>query len=418
VIEVPDLGDTVGQVVLLIDEDGIITWNFPVDQMGRLETPNVRGAGNSKKFIIRRNVAPTSPAAAAQKRGLLQILGRKILKILVYKVTDPVLGAISEAFARKWEEKKRTYAVRNFTPGNYLQPEIPPLSSGEWGKIGEGHSLLFIHGTTSSAHTGFGNFPQSTLNELYQNYQTRVFAFNHFTLSEDPEQNVNWFIRQIPPGITLDTDIICHSRGGLVARTLAGGLTGNPFPQVKVRKIVFAGTPNNGTVLANANHITDFVDRYTTILNLAPPGPVSVVADILEGIITVVKVIAHAGLNGLPGLTAMNPGGNFITRLNAPGKPPDTQYFALTADYEPKGGLKDFIKNKIQDELVDRAFGNVKNDLLVPTEGVYKGFNAAGFPITEKNVLSFPPSQGVAHSYYFIQPETPVKLKEWLLPVH
>jgi pimeloyl-ACP methyl ester carboxylesterase len=343
----------------------------------------------------------------------VQILGRKILKVLVYPVTDPVLGAVSEIFARKWEEKKRSYRVRLFTPENYLQADTPMLTLAEWKKLSAGRALLFIHGTNSSAHTGFANFPRPTLEELYRGYDGRVFAFNHFTLAENPEQNVDWFIGQIPPELRLDIDIICHSRGGLVARTLTGELKHAAFPQLHVGRIVFAGAPNNGTILASAKYMTDFIDRYTSLLNLAPPGPVSTVADILEGIITVVKVIGHAIMNGLAGITPMDPQGEFLKRLNSRGTETDTQYYAITADFEPKGGLKNLVW--IEDKLADRVFGKEKNDLLVPTDGVYKGIKASGFPIPDDRVLIFPPSKGVAHSYYFTQTETSVKLKKWLL---
>jgi hypothetical protein len=88
-----------------------------------------------------------------------------------------------------------------------------------------------------------------------------------------------------------------------------------------------------------------------------------------------------------------------------------TRYYAVAADFEPKGSLRDFIMNAVADKI----FGNEKNDLLVPTLGVYQGIAAAGFPIPEKQTLMYPASKGVAHSFYFVQPETSTKLKEWLL---
>jgi pimeloyl-ACP methyl ester carboxylesterase len=410
-LEVPDLGASVGQLVLAIDEDGVVTWNFPVDQTGNLQTPAMRGASNSKRFVTRRHTPKASPSAEGPRRGLVQILGRKILKVLVYPVTDPVLGAVSEKFAQKWEEKKRPYRVRTFTPGNYLLADTPMLSLDEWKMLSAGRALLFIHGTNSSSHTGFANFPPQTLEELYSGYGGRIFAFDHFTLSEDPEQNVKWFLGHIPLGMELNIDIICHSRGGLVARTLIDQLGHDPSLKLKVRRIVFAGTPNNGTILASAKYMTDFIDRYTSLLNLAPPGPYSTVVEILEGIITAVKLIGHGALKGLSGIAPMDPQSPFLKRLNSPGTQTNTQYFALTSDFEPTGGLKDWI----EDQMADRVFGQEKNDLLVPTDGVYKGIKAFGFPIPDDRALVFTPSQGVAHSYYFTHPDTSFKLKEWLL---
>jgi pimeloyl-ACP methyl ester carboxylesterase len=414
-LEVPDLGETVGQLVLAIDEDGVVTWNFPLDEQKQIETPTVRGVGGSKRFLIRRNVPPSSAATESVNRGLFQTLGRKILKVLVYRVTDPVLGPITAHFVRNWEEKKRPYQIRSFSPNDYLQKQVPALNLEDWKRLAEGPSLLFVHGTTSTTQTGFASFPRQTLADLYQGYQQRVFAFNHFTLCEGPEENAAWFMDQIPDAVSLEVDVICHSRGGLVARTLAGELNRTTTSKLAVKRIVFVGVPNNGTALADPDNLVSFVDRYTTILNLAPPGPASVVADILEGIITAVKIIAHAALNGLAGLTAMNPRSEFLRRLNAARPQRDTLYYAITADFEPKGALWEMVKQTIVDQVVDRIFKNEKNDLLVPTTGVYKGSLAPGFPIPDERVLTFNAYRGVAHSDYFVQPETSTKLKEWLL---
>ena len=346
-----------------------------------------------------------------QTLGLVGVLGKKVLKVLVYPVTDPILGPVGREFAHKWEEVHRPYQVRDFSPNNFTQPAAQGLSTEGWQNLAQGRSLLFIHGTTSLAHTGFAGLPEPTLSELYARYQGRVFAFNHFTLSEDPGQNVDWFLANMPPEIHLDTDIICHSRGGLVARVLAGTLNHANFPQITVKKTVFVASPNNGTILADADHMTDFINRFTTALNLLPPGPVEESFSIL---ITIAKMIVHAALTGLPGLTAMDPHGDFIAHLNSATTSAETQHYAFASEYEPQPGMKDFISKKVGDEIVDRAFGTKNNDLLVPTDGVYEGFNAAGFPISSDRVIRYPLSTGVEHSFYFSQGETSVKLEEWL----
>jgi pimeloyl-ACP methyl ester carboxylesterase len=303
--------------------------------------------------------------------------------------------------------------LRSFKPDNYLEKGTPALNAEEWNKLATGPALLFVHGTTSTSQSGFASLPLDTLKHLHQVYDGRVFAFNHFTLSESPEQNATWFMEQIPPELSLNNiDIICHSRGGLVARMLAGELNPASRSRLVVRRIVFIGAPNNGTALANPENLTSFVDRYTTTLNLAPPGTIiGTVTDILEGIITIVKMIAHAALNGLGGLTVMNPNSAFMQRLNTSQTQCNTQYYAITSDYEPKGGLLDMAR----DGIIDRIFGNEKNDLLVPTDGVYKGSNARGFPIPDDNVLIFPASEGIGHSDYFQSVKTNTKLKEWLV---
>lgn len=416
VLEVPDLGDTVGQVVMAVDETGVVTWHFPVDTAGRRELPGVRGAGGSKRFVIPRRDSPPPPAADGTKRGLFGLIGRKLLKVLVYPVTDAVMGPIADFAAGKWEAKKRPYGLRAFTPENFTQSDVPVLSDAEIRRLAAGPSLLFVHGTFSTAHGGFGGLPEATLTALNDRYDGRLFAFNHFTLSHDPVQNTAWLNERLAAVTDLDrlnVDIVCHSRGGLVARTLAGELPGATPAKLGVRRVIFVGAPNHGTPLADPNHMVAFIDRYTTLLNLAPPGPLSAVFETLEGIATVVKLVGHAALKGLDGLAAMNPSGTFLQKLNTGGKP-QSDYFAVTSDFEPTGSLRDLVKQTVVDGIMDRVFENNANDLVVPTVGVYSGSSDPVFPISEERRLAFRHEDGVTHTQYFLEPRTSETLLTWL----
>lgn len=111
VLEVPDLGATVGQVVLAVDEEGVVTWNYPLDTRGKPESSATRGAGGYKRFVIRRAVPPVPPPSEGSKRGLVGLLGKKLLKVIVFPLIDPVLGSISDYFAGRWEAKNRPYGL-------------------------------------------------------------------------------------------------------------------------------------------------------------------------------------------------------------------------------------------------------------------------------------------------------------------
>ena len=169
------------------------------------------------------------------------------------------------------------------------------------------------------------------------------------------------------------------------------------------------GTPNHGTPLADRAHMMDFIDRYTSMLNLIPPGPHSVVTNILEAVITVVKMIGSGALDGLSGLASMDPNGQFLTHMNQ-GAPTSTSYFGIASNYEPKGGLAAMVK----DGVVDRVFSDADNDLVVPTTGVYAGSTDPGFPIPTDRVLEFESSRAIGHSDYFSKPETSDALLRWL----
>jgi hypothetical protein len=165
------------------------------------------------------------------------------------------------------------------------------------------------------------------------------------------------------------------------------------------------GSPNAGTILANADHVGDFLDSYTNLLNFIPDAGIS---DILAGIITVAKQLAVGAVKGLRGLQSMTPGGEFGQWLNTGPRAGDTQYFALASDYMPgTPGLKELAT----DRLMDRIF-RVRNDLVVPTDGVF-GANGSGFfPIEERVV--FQGGDAVGHTGYFANPAVREKIAEWL----
>lgn len=408
VLEVPDLGETVGQVVMAIDEDGTISWHYPQSPAGDVEPPATRGAGATKTFVIRAT-SPTPTDLDPGTRSLLGGIGKKVLKVLVYPVADTVLQTAARFFARKWEEKNRPYGIRWFRPDDYREPIGTPITAGDWALLSEGRSLLFVHGTFSRAFSGFWGIPPATMAELNRIYGGRVFAYDHFTLSHDPERNLVEFLDRMPESASLDVDLISHSRGGLVSRALAGETTLGPVPRMNVGKAVFVASPNHGTLLANAPHMMAFIDRYTSMLNLIPPGPHAVVTDILEAIVTVVKMIGNSALEGLSGLTSMDPAGQFLAHLNR-GTPTSAEYYGIASDYEPQGGLAAMVK----DGVVDRIFDDAANDLVVPTIGVYSGSSDPAFPIPSDRVLEFDTSRAIGHSDYFSRPETSTALLGWL----
>lgn len=412
VLEVPDLGGDVGQVVLAVDGAGAVTWNFPETPARDVEPPQVRGAGGVKRFVIRRTLPPLPPADG-RERGLFGAFGRTFLKVLVYPVTDAVLGPVTERFAHRWESHQRPYALRPFRPESFRLPTLGPLTGPEWQHLATGPALLFVHGTMSTSHGGFGSLPVDTMAELYRRYDGRVLAFDHFTLSHSPQENVAELAARMPDGISVEVDIVSHSRGGLVTRLLAGELDGVAAPGLRVRRGIFVAAPNHGTALADADHMIAFIDRYTSILNLVPPGPLQVVSEILEAIVTVVKIVGSAALHGLTGLLAMDPGGELIGRLDT-GRPPAADYYALAADYRPTGAFLSLVAGGVADAVIDRVFAGAANDLVVPTLGVSRSSTRPFSLVAEARTFTFPGSAGVMHTSFFRAPETTRSLLDWL----
>ena len=431
-LEVPDLGEEVEQVVLSVDEAGAMTWHFARDidnsvdgehdDDERTSPVNTTRGGDTRQFVIPRRVATVEPEDAATHRALFGALGRKLLKVIVYPVSDWLLRKPANVIAGHWEGANRAYGLRRFTPADYRSPtataaerDALALSATEASRLTEGRALLFLHGTFSTAHGAFHDIPPELMSELHTRYDGRVFAFNHFSLSHHPLENVKRLLamlQDVLPSGTLDVDIVSHSRGGLVARTLAEGqrVFDIDTSRVRVHRAVMAGVPNQGTKLAQPDHMTDMIDRLTTGLNAVPPGGV---ADWVEGLLIAVKIMGHGALKALAGLRSMDPDGDFLKALNRPGGG-SREFLAIAANYEPTdSGLRGLVRGA-GDFVIDRVFGDDENDLVVPERGVYDVNGCDGFPVGENRVLRLPSAAGIMHTSMFGHPEVASQLRNWL----
>ena len=153
-VEVADPGEAFGQVVLYVDESGVASWNFARDQ--DLELDITRG-GATRTYVMSRAVRETP--GEAETRGLVGAVGKKLLKVLVFPLVDPLIGEVGDYFAGKWEAKKRPYRVRSFAPDDFASAEAPELDGAAWSDLARGRALLLVHGTFSRAHTAFGALP-------------------------------------------------------------------------------------------------------------------------------------------------------------------------------------------------------------------------------------------------------------------
>lgn len=403
VAEVPDAGEDWGQVLLYTDEAGVTTWNYPVDDQNRTDT--TRGVA-TRTYVIRRYVA--EPTTAAETRGLIGAVGTKVLKVLAFPIIDPIAGMVGDYFAGRWEKAKRPYRIRTFTPDDYASPDGADIDTSAWSELSSGRALLMVHGTFSRSHTAFGSLPRDFVEALHHRYQGRVFAFDHYTLSEDPKQNVEWLLQSIPEGASLELDVVCHSRGGLVSRVLAErqGEFSLGSRNLAMNKVVFVAAPNAGTVLTDTKHLGDLVDSYTNILNFFPDNGVT---EVLQAVITVMKQFAVGAVKGLSGLESMLPGGPFLKDWLNHGPKGTELYYAIASNYEPtQPGLLAWSKNRLMDHIFDKA----ENDLVVPTLGVYEENGSDLFPIADHYV--FPPTAGIQHGNYFPNSTTQQRIMAWL----
>ncbi|HEY7522525.1 MAG TPA: alpha/beta fold hydrolase [Candidatus Limnocylindrales bacterium] len=383
------------QVVLAVDEHGIASWRFGTAEEAR----GVRAARNTRRYEIPRVVA--RPEGEAATRGLIPGL-TKVIRVISFPIAKAV-GQAARFAAREWDVQRHPPRLRSYGPKGTLAD----LDDKGLGRLSKGRALLFVHGTFSTTEGAFGRLPATTFAELNRRYAKRVFAYDHPTIADDPFENARRFFSLIGDR-RLDLDIVCHSRGGLVARSIAErpGDLADLSPGVSVRSIVLVGVPSNGTILAKAKYWNELLDRMTTLINLVPgPG----IPDILETVLAVVRSIAVETAENLEGLDAMAPGGDFLKRLNTGPANPKARYRAIVSDFEPRSpGIKAWLNDVVR----DRIFDGKPNDMMVSIESMTAANGSGRFPVTD--IRAFKAAEGIEHAAYFPEGATSKALLRWL----
>jgi pimeloyl-ACP methyl ester carboxylesterase len=401
-LETPAVSAGAAQVVFMQDESGLITWNFAE---GAPIGGTTRG-GATTTFVLRRYV-PAPQGEGDTRRGLIGAIGTKVIKILAFPI-QAVAGRVGTHFANEWEGAHRPYGLRVVDPATYATDGAGrPLEAEDW-RAFEGPVLLLVHGTFSRSSSTFGLIAPEVFGKLHSAYGGRVVAFDHPTMGVTPRENIEWLLGQIAPDADVVIHALTHSRGGLVARTLAEKLSELEAPhKLAVRTLVLVGAPDSGTALADAKHMNDFIDTYTNLINFFPS---STPLDIFECIVAAVKELAIGALDHLTGLQSMCPEGPFQEWLNT-GEKGDARYYAVASSFSPvHAGLRDWAKQR----LMTAIFTGNDNDLVVPTAGVYDRNGSQCFPIDDSARLLFVHGEGVNHCMYFGRPELHAKLFDWL----
>lgn len=301
--------------------------------------------------------------------------------------------------------------------------------------------LLFVHGTFSSTIGGYGALTatpwgQEFLRAAYVNYDA-VIGFDHATLSDDPLENATDLLTRLqganwphPPRF----DVITHSRGGLVLRSLTEHLVPLANFPARFERVIFVAATNGGTQLAEPKNWHTLIDLYTNLsvaacrlIGMMPQAKAVTVVlnEIVHGLGTFVKYCATTVVSerAVPGLAAMEPDGAFIKKLNEeqPNQPTIEQscYCAITSAFEPRvlGGdhePKELPRRLVQwivDVFVDKLMREA-NDLVVNTASMTSVDPQLGQYI--KDSLDFGNNPQVYHTNYFVRPEVVNALTRWL----
>jgi hypothetical protein len=294
-------------------------------------------------------------------------------------------------------------------------------------------TLLLVHGTGLRTRPGFLGLTQEEYRTLHEHYGGRILAFEHRAIMHGLERNSHDLARALERvGGSLYLDIIGLSRGGLVARMLVEGW--EPLrPNIRVRKLVFVGTPNDGTPSARRDRLgigakmmkdwrqyvrgiaqVDQTDRSVALFD----DPAEIAGFDRPDFVCL-------GWPMLFGTQDQLPRSPSLQRLNGHiGQRPHplhvTEYFGVASVFNFKHGAPntELGGGRNVEDICDWALPQVPNDLVVPTASVYRpaqGANSCGrFPLQNHRLMVLKPSCNATHTGLFRLDAVRSKIMHWL----
>jgi hypothetical protein len=422
-------GDTDRRVVLYADDSGGLSWHFaensrltPEQRKSQEQRGVFRDEGPATFRIPARTTAARECLLSGPPRGALRgpitKIGRKILKVLVIPLASKILEAPVELLAGSIEGRVRHNRVWRVTGENYAKG--PDGDFTDWASLDGKPALLLVHGIFSSVEGMINKLPRAAIERWIKHYEGRVIAFNHLSVTLSPEDNARFFLetakRSLPNG-SFNFDVVCHSRGGIVSRTLTERRrTLFADSNCTFDNVYFVATPNNGSALGNPEHVVDMIDVFTNILTEFPDSNTMFA---IETILGVIKVLAYTAGVALPGMAAMSTSkeGYIASVLNRSDQESPAQYAAAASSYAPRAGEDNgFFTGRFGTYIMDRIFTDngqtIANDLVVPKDGVFSNNGHPSFPIDDP--LVYNEQDAVWHAGFFSEPRTIVHIEKHL----
>lgn len=380
--------DSVG-VVTLLDIDGVLVWED--------------GAVSSSTSTVRKRRAGT----AADGTVVTQL---KFSKELGFNQIAEKLRKLDEMLTPNGPAQLLEYDRTNWASTRSATP------------IQHGHILLFIHGTFSETGRIVTQLKSEPAGKEFlakaQAGYNQVLGYDHFTLSRTPVVNAVELARQFAES-DAELDIVCHSRGGLVARWFCEILDKN---RSRKRRVVFVGCPLRGTSLADPQSLRNGLNLLTNAGKLlgntvqlvpllaAAGGLVQIISSV--GGFTAKTPLVDAGVGLIPGLAAMSRIQNNaeLEALNFGPPQARVNYFAITSNFRSEAPgwrfWKYFTKSNLADVAADYLVFNQENDLVVDTESMTHHAFGANPNFTNDKIFRCFEGDKVHHTNYFEHAET------------
>ncbi len=399
-------------------------WIGDSDTLRVLFPSQFKRSGEAEELFL-----PDEIEIDAQNRGLVSKIGIKLLKVFTKK---KVVFPLVKDLAKKLENKQLTIEGLDFQEigAGVLLSCSPTFELKKAGKLdASSPHLLFLHGTGSSSHGSFLDLKDSSeWKQIVLGYAPNaILAFQHRTLTTSPLENVLELVKSLPKGMVLD--LVSHSRGGLVADTLARFCVPDseskgfdPYERsvladkgrkkdlelieeiekeiksksIRIRKMVRVACPANGTTLASSR-LNLYLNVTFNLLGLAT-GQVGNPIFISFKELIMAAVASKDNVDVLPGLESMNPKSPFVEVLNFQG----TEIKIQAPLYIVGGSSELSVQWKSLVVLVGKFFFLGKNDLVVDTESMFWG----GVRTNGKVAAFIEASGQIDHLKYFITEST------------
>lgn len=398
---------------------GAVTFHLPQEENKRRS-----GAARPAKQLRFRVEFPQdqNPIVVDARRSLAGKILKETIDGIVIKIIDKVAEKVLGAAARAWETAKWKNLPKGWvqiTPMG-LMTGVLPTADFSLIETSEQRSLLLLHGTFSNTVSAFqglvatkGTDSQNFFAAMQSIYGDRIFGFNHFTVSKTPQQNARELLTQLPKAATFD--VVTHSRGGLVLRAILETDLGSAANGFKAENIILVAAPNSGTPLATGRRWKEYLQWIVNVTEIFPENAVTLGIEFaVEGILWLAQRIKGS----FPGLESMDMQGDMIKELQSPpGPPAQASYFALVANFRPKGR----VLTKLAEAMTGSFFQSA-NDLIVPSEGGWLIDNAYSSIPAERigcfgdggNLDGINEDSNVFHTNFFAQPRTVDFLREAL----
>jgi pimeloyl-ACP methyl ester carboxylesterase len=392
-----------GQAYALLQEittpDGVIYDITLPKPMPAKPTSGVLSAGDSEQTLWfplkptynKPNAAPPAPGVLGVEDMLEDLASEVVIKRVVKILKTPITNGL-KAQIQKREPKPqiiRYIGDNSYEPLEDADDWHQHLASGKSYRV-----LLFIHGFGSSVESCNLGPMLDTLKHGYD----LIIGYNHPSITVNPLQNAQAFLAQIPSDLRMSVDILAHSRGGLVARSLIE--LSDPIPQIEIRRLVTHGSPHNGTRLADPERWDRFISIGLTAASWLA-NATGVAAWIPSAFELVLKA-ACQGVFDLEGIGAMTPEGEFIKTINQANDKTlyeNTRYSAVVSQIKLGDKLKKGY-NEAFASIVAEVFINEPHDLVVPTASM-SAIDSSVHKIPKDRLLKL----NLDHFSYFQEPK-------------